>query len=74
MLHTNVPPLATLVTHFVEPANQHIQVGGDLAKLVSSEDRVNELHLLDVGEEVPVVEGEVGGNVTRPVLLRKQGD
>ena len=50
-----------------------VKVGCDLAKLVPAKDLVDELHLLDVGEQVPVVNGKVSGNLTRAVSLWKGG-
>ena len=56
------------VTHLYKPAEHQVKVCDYLPKLVSTEDEVDELHLLCVGEEVPVKEGQVGRDLTRRVL------
>ena len=63
-----------LHTYLIKSSDEVVKVGRDLAKLVSTKDLVNELHLLDVGEQVPVVNGEMSSNLTRTVSLREEGD
>ena len=61
------------VTYLIKSSDEVVKVGRDFAKLVSTKDLVNELHLLNVGEQVPVVNGEMSGNFTRTVSLWEGG-
>ena len=61
------------MTYLIKSPDEMVEVGCDLAKLVSAKDLVDELHLLDVGEQVPVINGKVSGNLTRAVSLWKRG-
>ena len=72
MIQTMQPKV--LHTYLIKSSDEVVKVGCDLAKLVSTKDLVNELHLLNVGEQVPVVNGEMSGNLTRTVSLREEGD
>ena len=55
--------------YLVEAPDQEVQVCGDPAKLMAAKQLVDELHLLDVGEEVPVVECQVCGYLSAAVFL-----
>ena len=59
-------------THLVKSSNDQVKVCGDSVELVSSEEVVDVLHLLDVGEEIPVVDGQVSCQLLRTVLLRER--
>ena len=49
--------------HFSKPAKQEVKVRDYLSKLVSAEHSVDQLHLLCVSKEVPVIQGQVGRNL-----------
>ena len=55
-------------TDLDEPPQQEVKVCDDLPELVSAEDVVDDLHLLGVGEEVPVKESEMSSNLASRVL------
>lgn len=51
-------------SHFNKPAGQQVKVRDDLSKLVPAKDMIYDLHLLSVGEQVPVIESQVSCNLT----------
>ena len=57
------------VTYLIKSPDDEVEVGSDLAKLMPAKDLIDELHLLNVREEVPVVHRQVGCNLTRAILL-----
>jgi len=61
------------VTYRISSHDNEVEVCSDLAKLVSAKDLIDERHLLNVREEVPVVNRQVSCNLTRAILLR-EGD
>ena len=58
----------TTSSYFSKPSHQQVKVRDDLSKLVPAKDSVDNLHLLSVGEEVPVVESEVSCDLAGRVL------
>ena len=60
------------MTYLIKSPDDEVEVGSDLAKLVPAKDLMDELHLLDIREEVPVVHCQVGSNLTRAIPLRKE--
>ena len=59
--------------NLVEPPEEQVEVGDYLVELVPAKHLVDELHLLDVGEEVPVVDHQVSRNLTSRVLGERGG-
>lgn len=51
------------MTDLDEPPQQEVKVCDNLPELVSAEDVIDDLHLLGVGEEVPVKESKMSSNL-----------
>ena len=62
-----------MLPHLGKSADKEVEVSNHLPKFVSAEDHVDELHLLGVGEEVPVVQGQVSRNLATRVLRERGG-
>ena len=60
------------LSYLVESFNNQVKISCDFVEFVSSKEMVNVLHLLDVGEQVPVVDSEVGGKLLSAVFVREQ--
>ena len=45
--------------YLIEATDQQVQVTGDLVEAMAAKDLVDELHHLDIGEEVPVIDCEM---------------
>ena len=61
----------SLTTDLVKSSDDEVKVRRNFVELVSSKEMVDVLHLLDVGEQVPVVHCQVSGQLLSAVLLGK---
>ena len=50
--------------NLIKPSIKDIKVAGDLGKAMPTKHLVDELHLLDVVEQVPVMDTQLAGNLS----------
>lgn len=59
------------LSYLIESFDDEVKVGRDFVEFVSPKEMVDVLHLLNVGEEVPVVDSEVSGQLLGAVFVRE---